>query len=214
VSKRKGRVNLTVVEKREREDFVIKRLKAGMSRREVALQFMDRFKVNEVWTFICIQKALDSLIIEDNSEERKRNRAAILEMYHDQLINSQSDLMALQQELDKIDRIISTRASLQEASLEGDRMASFKLELLPEIPPTAKANLLAIKSKMRGEMFKIMIEIGKIQGCYTPETPWVQAVNTLLDQDLISSEVAQGILEQIEIIKSPRTVDIKSVKSD
>lgn len=206
------RLKLTPVEKEARFLFIIKRIKAGLSRNEIRRQFSETYDLTIRATNYWIRDALNYLTLDETPETKRQTKASILEMYHEQFVAAQSDLMALQSEIDKLDRLVKTRETLTELAQGGDRMAEMKLEFLPEIPFSTKAQLLTMKSKMRSEMFKIMTEIGKVQGCYSPEMPWVNAINTLLDRELITGEMANQILTQVDKINNPPLKQIQEIK--
>jgi hypothetical protein len=144
----------------------------------------------------------------------------IVEMYHSQLTSAQSDLASLSQEISRVTAIIERRREntqflsdfeqgLITVRNEEINRIRFELEMLPEVPLSLKGNLLELKSRMRERLFKMITELAKVQGCYGSDTSWLNAVNTLLDLELIDGEMASKILAQVDLMngKSPRKIE-------
>jgi len=204
--------SLSAKEEQDRRNFILRLIRIGLSRTEIIKQFGEQFNVKFRTARAAYEKVLTYLHVPDTMEERRLIKSSMVEMYHTQVTSAQNDILSLQEEIERIDNYRKKKQDLENLTIQGDKSAEFKLELLPNIPESAKANLLGLKSKMRSDMFEIMKEIGRIQGCYSADMPWLLAVNTLIDNDLLTPETAEEILNKMEGLRTTKTVEAISVE--
>lgn len=206
-----GRISYTPEEEQERQNFILTRIRAGFSRIDIQRQYASEYNCHIRTARAWYNQTCDYLTeCQDASlQEKRRIRSSVVEMYHAQIASAQSDLANLQQELSRISGILDRRQELHQYLLDVHeqlvqpsrtklRRIEFELEVLPEVPVNTKSNLLEIKSRMRERLFRMLTELAKIQGVYQPEMPWMEAVNVLLDHDLLPAPVASQILSFAE----------------
>jgi hypothetical protein len=86
----------------DRINFVLSRMRIGLSRGEIQRQFAQEYKTGKSQTKLWYQRAADSLI-ENNPEEQQRVRAVVLEFLYAQLMGCQQDLTTINGEIAKVD---------------------------------------------------------------------------------------------------------------
>jgi hypothetical protein len=197
----------------DRINFILNRIRTGLSRSEVQRQFAQQYKTGRSQTFEWYNRALDSLIVIDPLESQ-RLRASIVEMYHTQIAGCQHDLASIQQEIVQVDDWWVLRHQLQEQLLtEKDKnkhtQLNWELNNVPKLTPITKANLIEFKCRVRDRLIKLFGELARIHGLFTEEMPWMRAVQVLLDNNLLPSQTAENILSTIQGL----TANINSVNS-
>jgi hypothetical protein len=195
-------MKLTPVQKAERRDFVLNRLKRGFSFLEVEKQFCEKFECCMDTARKWVNWACDHLAQEDTPKNRQRIYGVVVEMYHDQIVAYQNELIALQKEIDQVGAVLDRHtAILQEMEkVTGRRHRELVAELgvLPKVSLTARAALIEAKTRSRERMYKVMQDLARLRGLVGLSSDWRQAVNTLLDNNLLPASVADAILSVIE----------------
>jgi hypothetical protein len=198
---RKGRVKLTAQEIQDRKNYVLTRLRSGFPRLDVQRQFAEHFEVSTETARSWINKTCDELIDKDINQ-RKRNHAVIIEMYHAQITAYQNEIMAMQREIDKISEIETIRklTFAQIESAAGAELHELKqrIKLIPEPRLTDKAYLIETKTRIRERMFRVISELSRLQGSRDTATEWRDALSILLDNNLVPGTIADRILQVID----------------
>lgn len=193
---------LTPVEKQERADFVLQRLKRGFSFPEVQKQFAKEFQVHAETARKWANWACDQIAQQDDQQTRRRVYNVVVEMYHDQIVSYQNELLAMQKEIDQVtkstDRRIAILSELEVAAGSRHRDLIAELTALPEVGTTTKAGLIEAKTRIRERMYRIMTDLARLRGFGGSQSDWKQALNTLLDNGLIPPVIASGILSAID----------------
>lgn len=198
----KGRVSYTKGQIEERTNFILTRIRSGFSRMEIQKLFAQQFDCSAETSRTWYNRSCDELAPEGLAD-RSRLRHAVVEMFHAQITASQSDLLAIQKEINRLEQLAEHEdamiAELLTCPKESDRFNQIQYELstLPKIPVTAKAQLIESKSRMRERMVRVLIELAKIQGIYDSNNSWQQALHTLLDNGLLPSSIAEEMLSTI-----------------
>jgi hypothetical protein len=198
---RKGRVKLTAQEIQDRKNYILTRLRSGFPRLDVQRQFAEHFKCTTETARCWLNKTCDELVDTDINQ-RKRNHAVIVEMYHAQITAYQNEIMAMQREIDKISEFETIR-KLTFAQIEtaaGAELIELKqrIKSIPEPRLTDKAYLIDTKSRIRERMFKVISELTRLQGHKDSSTEWRDALGILLDNNLLPGTVADRILQVID----------------
>jgi hypothetical protein len=207
-------MRLTTVQIHERRDFVLDRLKRGFSFLEVQKQFVKKFECHmdtaRKWT----NWACDQVAQEDNPKTRKRTYGVILEMYHDQIVAYQNELVELQKEITRIGNVLDRRTTIAErlefASGSAHRELLAELAVLPAIDFTTKANLIEAKTRIRDRLYRVIQDLARLRGFHNISSDWKQALNTLLDSNLVPPAIAEGLISVIDQFEG----GIRSVSDD
>jgi len=109
---RRGRITYTPQEEGERKEFVLDRIRAGFSRTEIQKRFTEKYECTTETARNWYNKTCDDLA-QQSPQDRKRNKAAVVEIYHAQIAASQSDIATIQTEINKLDQITKRRDQLQ-----------------------------------------------------------------------------------------------------
>ena len=145
---RKGRVKLTLIEQQDRKDFILSRLRAGVTRHDVQKQFAKKFNYSIETARTWLNNTCDELTDTDIAS-RRRTFAVIIEMVHSQITSYQNELLAMQREIDKITDLEDQRRllvnQLEIASGADLSTINRKLSQLAEPRPTDKALLIEAK---------------------------------------------------------------------
>jgi hypothetical protein len=197
---------LTPIEKQSRADFILNRLKRGFSFKEVQKQFCKAYGVHAETARLWANWACDQIAQEESPQTRKRNFNVIVEMFHDQIVSSQNDLIAMQKEIDSLGTIIDRRNALivsladplQKLGQQERRDLIDELKSLPEVSLSLRPGLIESKSRLRERMYHIMNDLARLRGFTGIQSDWRQALNTLLDNNLIPPAIADGILSVID----------------
>lgn len=200
---RGGRIKLTPQEEAARKDFVLGRLRNGFSFIETQRQFMAEYgysssAIARKW----INRTMDEIAAIDNDpKKRRRIHSIIIEMYHAQITSYQTELLAIKRQID-----LATSANKQRKELmllfpktpqnELEEMQA-ALATLPETPPTAMVGMLEAKTRTRERMFRVISDLARLQGVGSAGD-WKNALNTLLDNNLIPPQLAEQIINVID----------------
>jgi hypothetical protein len=213
---RKGRVKLSNQEIQDRKNYVLTRLRSGFTRLDVQRQFAENYKCTTETARGWINKTCDELVDTDINQ-RKRNHAVILEMYHAQITAYQNEIMAMQREIDKISELETIRkltfAQIENASGAELRELEQRIKSIPEPRLTDKAFLIETKSRIRERMFRVISELNRLQGHKDPATEWREALGLLLDNNLLPGTVADRILQVIDSHESELNTKIHQLQS-
>ncbi len=198
---KKGRIKLTALETQDRKNYILTRLRSGFPRLDVQRQFAEQFKCTTETARSWLNKTCDELIDTDINQ-RKRNHAVIIEMYHAQITAYQNEIMAMQREIDKISELETIR-KLTFAQIESASGAELleliqRIKSIPEPRVTDKAYLIETKSRIRERMFKVISELSRLQGNKDTASEWRDALGILLDNNLVPGTVADRILQVID----------------
>jgi hypothetical protein len=156
-----GRRKVSEIDRQDREEFVIARLKRGLSPLEVQRQFSKVYGLGPDSARNWVRGAADRLGELESPDSRRRSKQIIVEMYHDQIVAYQSEILAITQEIRKV-------------------------EANPEVGLTTVVEMIELKSRVRDRMVKVMIELARIKGVASPpKGDWRAALNTLLNNGLI-----------------------------
>lgn len=211
---RKGRVKLTLVQQTERKTFILSRLRSGISRLDVQKQFADKYECTIETARIWLNKTCDELT-DNDIHSRKRTYAVIIEMHYAQINAYQSDIVAIQKEIDSISNIEKERALIIEqiGFARGEQLSALleQLKALPEPPLGCKSALIESKSRIRDRMFRVIGELTKLHRLGESEqTQWRDALALLLDNNLIPGVIAEKILKVIDDFDQQITLQINS----
>jgi hypothetical protein len=211
---RKGRVKLTLVQQTERKTFILSRLRSGISRLDVQRQFADKYECTIETARIWLNKTCDELTDHD-IHSRKRTYAVIIEMHYAQINAYQSDIVAIQKEIDSISNIEKERALIIEqiGFARGEQLSALleQLKALPEPPLGCKSALIESKSRIRDRMFRVIGELTKLHRLGESEqTQWRDAIALLLDNNLIPGAIAEKILKIIDDFDQHITLQINN----
>ena len=196
---------LTPVEKEQRSEFVLQRLKRGFSFLEVQRQFKKEYEVHTQTARQWVNWACDQISEQEDNSTRKRVYSTVVEMYHDQIVSYQNELLGMQKEIDVLTKIVDLRNSLIEeistAPWAQRKGLTKQLESLPEVHLTAKSGLIEAKSRIRERMYRVMTDLARLRGFTGLSSDWRGALNTLLDNNLLPPNVADGILTLIDVFE-------------
>lgn len=193
---------LTPQEIADRENFVLSRVRAGFSRKQIALQISEQFGVASTAADDIYNGVIDGLA-ERSPNDLRRNRAIILEMLHSQVSSYQADLVAVQTQikisLDIQEQRVLIAEKLSIPSLSKERKAALRAELksIHSIRPNVITGMVETKARVRGQLVKAVTEIARVHGLYN-EMPLLQAISVLATSELLPPAVANQMLEAIE----------------
>jgi hypothetical protein len=194
---------ITQLQGEERIQFVVTRIRSGLSRIEIMRQLAVEYKTGSSQTRFWYMKGADSLIVID-PHERPRVRAGLIELLHAQLIGYQQDLSAIASEIKKVDDWLDQKAMIQEQllgiNLSVEQVNRFKLELsfIPKLQHNAKTMLITHKVSVRDRIVKICTELARLHGLYVEEMPWLRAVQVLVENNLLPAETADTMLTLLQ----------------
>jgi hypothetical protein len=190
---------LTQLQAEERIQFVVSRIRSGLSRIEIMRQIAAEYKTGDTQTKHWYIKGADSLIVVD-PKERPRVRAGLIELLHAQLIGYQQDLSAIAVDIKKVDDWLDQREIIHEqllgSNLDVSREQRLQLELsfIPKVNYKSKTSLIIHKVSIRDRIVKICTEIGRLHGLYVEEMPWLRAVQVLVENNLLPASAAENLL--------------------
>jgi hypothetical protein len=193
---------LTPQEVATRENFVLSRVRAGLSRKQIALQICEQFGVGSTAADDVYNTVIDGLA-ERSPNDLRRNRAIILEMLHSQVSSYQADLVAVQTQIKISLDIQEQRALIAEQlsipTLSKDRKAALRNELksLHSIRPNVITGMVETKARVRTQLVRAVAEIARVHGLYN-EMPLLQAISVLATSELLPPTVANQMLDAIE----------------
>jgi hypothetical protein len=187
----------------ERVQFVVSRIRSGLSRVEIIRQIAAEYNTGETQSKEWYIKGADSLIVID-PHQRPRVRAGLIELLHAQLIGYQQDLSVIATDIKKVDDWLVQRTMLQEqllaANLDVAREKRLQLELsfIPRLQHNAKTLLITHKVGVRDRIVKICTELARLHGLYVEEMPWLRAVQVLVENNLLPAETADNLLALLQ----------------
>jgi hypothetical protein len=195
--------SLSPVEKAERVEYVISRLKRGFSMFEVRKQFAVTHQCHPETARLWVKYACEQVTVAEELSDRVRDRAILREMFHDQIVAYQKEVVAVQMEINGLADIKARREEIISVLLpkaRGKSASRLQLELdtLPIPGPVMVSQLLEAKSRIRERMQKVMNDLARLMGISASNSNWRQALYTLLDNNLISPEIGQQILSAID----------------
>ncbi|MGA7933418.1 MAG: hypothetical protein WCA35_07715 [Kovacikia sp.] len=197
---------LTPTEKEQRADFVLNRLKRGFSFAEVQKQFKKEFGCETPAARRWVAWACDRITEQEDNSARRRNYNVIVEMYHDQIVSYQNELLAMQKEIERVSGFLDRRQTLLDelavAKFNRKREIAAELQLIPDVTATTRAGLIEAKSRIRERMYRVMNDLARLRGFNGVTSDWRTALNTLLDNNLLPPQVADRILSVVEEMES------------
>jgi hypothetical protein len=107
------------IETRERIDWILDRIKIGMSKPDLIRQIENRYQLSTTQARIWLHKASDSLISIDK-DHRPRVRANMIEIIHAQLLGIQQDIAKVSAEIQSYEVSRATREKIQVQLLDAD----------------------------------------------------------------------------------------------
>jgi hypothetical protein len=189
---------LSEAETFDRNKFIIDRIKMGLSRVSIERDFAAKFGLGDTQTRLAYQTANDSLIVVDPNHTAN-TRAGLLEILHNQLVDTNRDIAKISQEIDLILETRSTRSNIEvqlAGSIDKDEIARLKIELksLPVHRSKYLLSCLDQRSRFRGLIIKFVTEIARLNGLYVEELPILRAIQIMANSELIPAETASGLL--------------------
>lgn len=195
-------MRLTPVQKQERADFVLNRLKRGFSFLETQRQFAKTFDCCMETARKWANWACDQVAEQEDQSTRKRHYNVVVEMFHDQIVSYQNELIAMQREIDSVSGILDRRngliAELDSAIGQRKKEIVAELGVLPQVSLTAKAGLIEAKTRIRERLYRVMNDLARLRGISGAQGDWRSALNTLMDNNLLPPAVANLILQAID----------------
>ena len=177
------------------------RLKRGFSFTEAQKQFAQNYTMEPAAARNWVNWACDQIAEEETPASRRRTHNIFIEMLHDQIVQYQTEILAMQREVDAVAAILDRRntivGELEAASGQRHRELLLELTALPPFEAIAKANLIEAKTRIRERMYRVMSDLARIRGVGVG-SDWRAALNTLLDNNLIPPSIASGILSVID----------------
>lgn len=199
-----GRPSLSESDKEARLDFVIHRLRMGISTLEIQKQFAQKFNYSSKTAKKWVDLAFES-IAQNNHRKRRHLHAMVVEMMHSQLTGYQNDLVAMQGQIQSQLELATEWMVLmsQLPHLKGMSYSETQQRVKDiEVTPAGICDLIEKKSRVRERMARTMVELCRIQGLYSGASDWRNAVSTLLDNDMLPAPIASNILNSIEEFES------------
>lgn len=192
------------MEQSERKDFIMDRLRNGFSFIQTQKQFMEKFNCSLSSARSWVKEAVESATDED-PKKRRRVHTVIVEMYHTQITSYQTELLAMQREIDLLRTSIKRRneiyLALPRADDETSELLKAELATIPEPGPLAIAQLIESKTRIRERMIRVIADLARLQGVGST-SDWKHALNVLLDNNLIPPALADQILQAIDAFDS------------
>jgi hypothetical protein len=186
------------IESQERIDWILDRIKIGMSKPDLIRQIENRYQLSTTQARIWLHKASDSLISIDK-EHRPRLRAAMIEIVRAQLIGLQQDIAKLSAEIQSYEENRATREMIQVQLLDADdrERERLKRELAAVRPlkPRYYLDCINQRSKLRLSIITCTTEIGRLEGLYAEELPVIRALSVLANSELIPAGVAGSLID-------------------
>lgn len=198
ISARRGRKRLTPIDRQQRADFVLARLRGGFSFLETQRQFSEKFGYKTESARLWLNKICQEITNSDDPAKRRRVYVQIVEIYHSQIATYQNELLALQRQIDLATASNERRKELllmlpkaPQKEIEEIRAV---LATLPETSPASVVGMLESKSRVRERLCRIVSDLARLQSV-GPTGNWKNALNTLLDAGMVPPELAERILE-------------------
>jgi RNA polymerase-binding transcription factor DksA len=186
------------IEQQERIDWILDRVKIGMSKPDIIRQIENRYQLSTTQSRVWYHKANDSLISIDK-EHRPRVRSSMLEVVHSQIIGLQQDIGKLSAEIRSYEENRATRETIQAQLIDaGDReREQLKRELAAVKPlkPRYYLDCINQRARLRIAIVKCVTEIGRLEGLYVEELPVIRALSVLGNSELIPAKVAGSLID-------------------
>jgi hypothetical protein len=207
------------IESQERIDWILDRIKIGMSKPDLIRQIENRYQLSTTQARIWLHKASDSLISIDK-EHRPRLRAAMIEIVRAQLIGLQQDIAKLSAEIQSYEENRATREMIQVQLLDADdrERERLKRELAAVRPlkPRYYLDCINQRSKLRLSIITCTTEIGRLEGLYAEELPVIRALSVLANSELIPAGVAGSLIDilsnlELALDATPQKVTARTV---
>ena len=115
------------IETQERIDWILDRIKIGMSKPEIIRQIENRYQLSTTQARIWLHKASDSLI-SINKQHRPRARSTMTQIIHAQLVGLQQDVSKFSAEIRLCEDNIATRATIQDQLVNADKRERERLK--------------------------------------------------------------------------------------
>lgn len=197
-------------------------MRKGLDFREIYRRFAKEFEYQQPYARRRVNKIADDLAAAEDPSSRKRAYAAILQIYHDQIVGSQADMVKIQEAIKEQERQLSERLDLEAESLEPvtkERTKAIEIRLrhLKSASPEAVIRAYDTKSRVRERLQRCINDLVKVRG-FGIQTSWRAAVNTLLDDGIMPPASAARVLAVIETMEAELQQlgrdDVRSVVSD
>jgi hypothetical protein len=198
----------TAHDRQRRADFVIERSSKGFSNRKIHQQFAKEFGCTAKAAANWRRWATAQMVEDQTLETRRGNYAIALELRHDQIVAYQNELVEIQKEIQRVSGFQEQRDRLTDEIVKTSgkelKEAIAKLNALPDVWLTTRANLIESKTRIRERMCGVMNELAKLQGITGP-SDWEAAINALMDRNLLPPELARSIRDRVDAFHSTMT---------
>jgi hypothetical protein len=186
------------IEAQERIDWILDRLKIGISKPDIIRQIENRYKLSTTQARIWLHKASDSLISIDK-DHRPKLRAAMIEIVRAQLIGLQQDIAKVSVEIQSYEENRATKERIQVQLLDADDRERERLKgeltAVRPLKPRYYLDCISQRSSLRISIVKCVTEIGRLEGLYVEELPILRALSVLGNSELIPSGVAGSLID-------------------
>jgi hypothetical protein len=190
-----------------KNQFILDRVRAGLSRTEIVKQFVAEFEVKKHAAYASYSKALQELVDNDPTA-KERTRAALIEMLHAQIAGCQADLAAIVAEIKEFDEEKKKRKELEDKlNKTGDkneqRQLIAELRGLPQLDRKQiyKPRLIEYKCRIRDRILKLYDQLANLHGL-NDKMPVLKAIDTLAGNGLLPATLATTVAGKIEEIES------------
>jgi hypothetical protein len=186
----------------ERTSFVLSRLKRGFSIKETQKLFRDNYRCSDDTARRWVDHAIRQENQKDSVDLRSQHRTVAMAILHDLILSHQSDIAMIATDLKRIkdaeDRRTEIYKLLPTAKRRTKANLQKELKELPIPPLSVKLQLLSAKDRIRSAMQRPINDLLRLQGVNAPQSNWRNALFTLLDNNLVSPNVAESILTMID----------------
>jgi hypothetical protein len=186
------------IETQERIDWILDRIKIGMSKPDLIRQIENRYQLSTTQARIWLHKASDSLISIDK-DHRPRVRANMIEIIHAQLLGIQQDIAKVSAEIQSYEVSRATREKIQVQLLDADDRERERLKRevasVRQLKPRYYLDCINQRASLRISIVKCVTEIGRLEGLYTEELPVIRALSVLGNSELIPAGVAGSLID-------------------
>ena len=186
------------IEAQERIDWILDRIKIGISKPDIVRQIENRYRLSTTQARIWLHKASDSLISIDK-DRRPRLRAAMIEIVRAQLIGLQQDIAKVSAEIQSYEENRATRERIQVQLLDADDREQERLKreiaAVRPLKPRYYLDCINQRSRDRISIVKCVTELGRLEGLYVEELPILRALSVLGNSELIPSGVAGSLID-------------------
>jgi hypothetical protein len=187
------------IEQQERIDWILDRVKIGMSKPDIIRQIENRYQLSTTQSRVWYHKANDSLISIDK-ERRPRVRASMLEIFHAQLVGVQQDIGKLSTEIQSYEENRATRVRIQTQLVNADdaldrQRLKRELAAVRPLKPRYYLDCINQRSRLRIAIVQCVTQIGRLEGLYVEELPVIRALSVLGNSELIPAKVAGSLID-------------------